>query len=287
VTAFTDLHSKKTSGVFVGLSMPLGNFPSSDVPVLASTSVSATPTGTSITSDLAKTLQPEPGSYGWRLEDQEGSTPYHGVAASYRSSFAQFDAGVLQGGPNTNFSVQAQGAVAALGGGVFLANRIDDAFAVVNVGAPGVDVFYENRPVGSTDGDGRLLIPNLRSYQANSISIDARALPLDADAPVTHYLAVPADRSGVLVDFGVNTEVKAAVVILSDTTGKFIVPGVRGHLEGAKDAFLVGYDGRAYVKGLGAANTVVIDLGGSECRASFPFTSQKNTQIVIGPVVCQ
>jgi outer membrane usher protein len=287
VTAFTDLHSNKTSGVFIGLSMPLGNFPSSGAPVMASTSVSATPLGTSITSDLVKTLQPEPDSYGWRLQDREGNTPYHAAAASYRSSFAQFDGTVLQVGRTTNLSAQAQGAVAALGGGVFLANRIDDAFTVANVGAPGVDVFYENRPVGKTDGDGRLLIPNLRSYQANTISIDARGLPLDADVPVTQSLVVPADRGGAVVDFGINTEVKAAVVILSDKAGKFIVPGVRGHLKGAKDAFLVGYDGRAYVKGLGATNTVVIDLGERECRASFPFTPQMNTQVVIGPVVCQ
>ncbi len=287
LTAFTDLRGKKSSGVFVGLSMPLGNFASSVGPVMASTNVSATPRGTGVTTDLVKTLQPEPDSYGWRLQGREGNTPYHAAAASYRSSFAQFDGGVLQLGRDVNFTAQAQGAVAAMGGGMFLANRIDDAFAVVNVGAPGVDVRHENRPAGKTDADGQLLIPNLRSYQANSISIDARDLPLDADAPVTHNFVVPADRSGVRVDFGINTDVKAAVVILSDKAGNFIVPGVRGHLEGAKEAFVVGYDGRAYVKGLGAANSVAIDLGGSECRASFPFTPQKNTQIVIGPVVCR
>jgi len=30
-----------------------------------------------------------------------------------------------------------------------------------------------------------------------------------------------------------------------------------------------------------------IDLDGGKCRASFPFTPQKDSQVVIGPVVCQ
>jgi outer membrane usher protein FimD/PapC len=53
------------------------------------------------------------------------------------------------------------------------------------------------------------------------------------------------------------------------------------------EPFVVGYDGRAYVKGLRATNSIVVGDGGSECRASFPFTPKKNSQVVIGPVVCQ
>jgi outer membrane usher protein len=285
-TAFSDLHAKKNSGVFIGLSLPLGG--SSSVPRLfGSTSVSATPNGTNVTSDLVKPLQPEPDSYGVRIQDSEGATPFRSVSAAYRAPVAQFDTLVQQFAGNVSASVQAQGSVVAMSGGVFLANRIDDAFAVVNVGAPEVGVLYENRPVGKTDANGQILIPDLRSYQANKVAIDARDLPVDADAPVTQNIAVPADRSGIRVDFGVVTEVKAAVVVLNGKDGKFIAPGLHGRLESGGEAFIVGYDGRAYIKGLDAKNTVVVDLGASECRASFPFASQKNTQVVIGPVVCQ
>jgi len=104
---------------------------------------------------------------------------------------------------------------------------------------------------------------------------------------LTKNIVAPPDRSGVKVDFGVVTDVKAAVVMLTGKDGKVVSPGLRGRLDGSNESFLVGYDGRAYVKGLGAANTVVVDLGGSECRASFAFAPQKNRQVVIGPVVCQ
>jgi outer membrane usher protein len=180
-----------------------------------------------------------------------------------------------------------QGSIAAMSGGVFLSNRIDDAFAVVDAGAPGVDVEYENRPVGKTNARGQLLIPDLRSYQRNQITIDPRGLPVDADVPTTQSVIAPPDRSGVKVSFGIKTEVKAAVVILAEKNGKFVAPGSRGRLENSAEVFVVGYDGRAYVRGLADTNTVTITLASGECRASFPFTSRKNSQVVIGPVVCQ
>jgi len=287
LTAFSDVSDRKTSGVFAGLSIPLGDSSSAGGPVFASTGVSSTPSGTNVTFEAAKPIQPEPGSYGWRVTDSEGSVPYRSAAGSYRSSVGQFDGYVQQAGGSMGGTAQVQGAVAVMGGGVFLSNRIDDAFAVVDAGAPNVDVLYENRPAGKTNAQGLLLIPSLRSYQKNQIAIDARDLPVDAEAPMTRDVVAPADRSGVVVGFGVRTDVKAAVVIVSDKNGQFVEPGSQGRLEGANEAFVVGYDGRAYVKGLGAANTIVVGDGANECRVSFPFTPQKNSQVVIGPVVCQ
>jgi outer membrane usher protein len=281
VTAFTDISDRSNAGVFAGLSVPLEGI------ATASTGVSRTPSGTNVTFDAAKSLQPEPGNYGWRVRDSEGAIPVRLAGASYRSSIGQIEGNVQQVGNNASAWLQADGAVAMMGGGVFMANRINDAFAVVNAGAPNVEVLYENRPAGTTDAQGRLLIPNLRSYQSNNIAIDPRGLPLEADAPQTQSVVVPADRAGVVVDFGVRSEVRAAVVIFTGSEGSFLAPGSAGRLEGSGETFVVGYDGRAYIKGLEAANTVAIGESGSECRASFPFAFEKGQQAVIGPVVCR
>src|SRR5438105_3579608 len=183
--------------------------------------------------------------------------------------------------------MHVQVVIAAMCGGVLFSIRVDDAFAVFDVGAPGVDVLYENRLAGKTNAQGQFLIPSLRSYQRNKVSIDPRDLPVDAEAPATQNVVAPADRNGVVVAFGVKTDVKAAVVILTGKDGKFIAPGSRARLDGTEEPFVVGYDGRAYLKGLGATNTVVVGESDDECRASFPFTPKKNSQVVIGPVVCQ
>ena len=61
-------------------------------------------------------------------------------------------------------AAQFDGAIAVAGGGVFATNRIDDAFAVVNVGAPNVEVRSRNNVVGHTNGSGRLIVPDLNSW---------------------------------------------------------------------------------------------------------------------------
>ena len=234
-----------------------------------------------------KALTPEPGNYGYDIRDSEGATPDRYAAASYRSSIGQLDGYAEQFNHQLNATVQAQGSIATMGGDVFLSNRIDNSFAVVDAGAPGVKVFYENRPAGSTDSQGLALIPTLRSYQANKVSIDALDLPLNAEASITQDVVAPANRSGVLVKFGVKTDLKAAVVILTHKDGGVLSAGASGHLEGGNETFVVGYDGRAYVKGLAPTNTVVVADGQNECRASFPYEPRQDSQVSIGPVVCQ
>jgi outer membrane usher protein len=286
-TAFTDLHEKKSAGLFVGLSMPLWTPSPTSPPLLGSTNVSSVHGGATVTSEVDKPLLPEPNSYGWRVRDSEGASPYREVAGTYRASIGQFDGLVQQSGNTAAASLQAQGAIAVMGGGVFFANPIDDAFAVVNAGAPGIGVLYENRPVGNTNGDGQLLIPNLRSYQPNKVAIEPVDLPLDAEAATTKAVVAPYDRAGIIVNFGVVPDVKAAVVVLTGKDGNFVSPGSRGRLVGGTEDFFVGYDGRAFIKELGAANTVAVEVEGGACHASFAFAPQKNTQVVIGPVTCQ
>ena len=182
---------------------------------------------------------------------------------------------------------QADGAIALLGSNVFFSNRIDDLFAVVDTGAPGVPVFYENRPYGETNRNGQLLIPNLRAYGNNKISIDPKGLPVNAEIEQTDDVVTPADRSGVVVSFNAKTDTQSAVVIFIGANGKPIPVGTKGTIDGGDGAFVVGYDGRSFVKDLKSSNTAVLTTESGECRASFDYAPAGDRQIVIGPVTCQ
>jgi outer membrane usher protein len=282
LTLYSDLNDRSRTGAFLNLSFPLGERAS------ASTNVShSRRDGTNFTAEAGKPLQPEPGSFGWRIVDREGSTSARYLAGSYRSSVAKFETTVYQDAEGARVTAQADGAIATLAGGIFLSNRIDDSFAVIDAGAANVRVLYENRPAGRTNDHGQLLIPSLRSYQSNKIAIDPRDLPVNAEAPLTQHVAAPVDRSGIVLDFGVKTNISAAIVILVDKAGRSLAVGSRGRLEGASEEFVVGYDGRAFIRGLGATNTVVVTMESGECKTSFPFTPAKDTQVVIGPAICQ
>jgi outer membrane usher protein len=108
---------------------------------------------------------------------------------------------------------------------------------------------------------------------------------VDADISSSQDVIAPADRSGVRVDFRVRTDTSSAVLVLTGRDGRPIPTGSQGQVDG-DEAFVVGYDGRAWVKGLGPSNTLSVTPEGSECRATFAYVPRPNEQILI-PVQCQ
>ncbi|TXR49805.1 fimbrial biogenesis outer membrane usher protein [Phyllobacterium endophyticum] len=279
-TAFADLEGRDSFGVFAGVTIPL------DHDINISTGYEQTSDGPTSFVDIAKSEQQEVGSYGWHLRTSEGSKPDRSAAVSYRGRYARVEGSVQQVDGGVHANGQVDGAIAVAAGGVFATNRIDDAFAVVDVGEPGVDVLYENRPAGRTNGSGRLLVPNLRSYEPNTVAIDPRSLPIDASIDSTRDIVVPAGHSGVVVDFNV-ANTPGALVSLVDSGGKALETGLRGHVEGSAKEFVVGYGGDAYIQVLAAQNSVVVDLlDGKSCRAQFAYKPQPGTQVKIGKAVC-
>ena len=178
------------------------------------------------------------------------------------------------------------GSAVVADGGLFLGNRIEDAFAVVDAGAPGVSVQAENRLVGKTGKNGKLLLPNLHAFQKNKIAIDVNDLPLNASISEAEAFVVPREMSGVLVDFGVKQDAAGVVLVLTDAAGEFLPEGLEVTLAGSGETFVMGYDGQVYVTGAAAANTVTVKTGGSQCQASFDYKSDSETQTTIGPLKC-
>jgi outer membrane usher protein len=172
-----------------------------------------------------------------------------------------------------------------MGGGVFLANRIDDAFAVVKAGASNVPVLFDNRQIGVTDARGMILVPGLRSYDKNQITFDPNNLPVDADIATTGTIVVPADRSGVLVDFGVRTDAHSALVAFTRADGSLVPVGSAGKSD-AGEEFVVGYDGQAFLKNLATHNSVTIETPDGPCQAQFGYPPNANEQVAISPVEC-
>src|SRR5690606_23952226 len=127
------------------------------------------------------------------------------------------------------------GSIVAAGGGVFLANRINDAFAIVDAGAAALPVLYENRPAGVTGYNRMFLIPDLRSYERNRVAIDPAGLPLDAVVSSTRQTIIPADRAGVVVHFGDRASGGSALVTFKDKSGDFISVGSLVSIPGAPE----------------------------------------------------
>jgi outer membrane usher protein len=241
-----------------------------------------------VTQTVSRTMGQQIGDYGWSVGRTQSENAINSAAVSYRASAAKVAARVDQRGSKTRASVTVDGALVAAGGGVFASNRINDAFAIVDAGAPGVEVQHENRPAGRTNGGGKLLLPNLRSYQENHIAIDPADLPLDAVVNTTRTVVVPADRSGIVVNFEVDVDANAALVTFSGPDGKAIAVGASGTTETGSEPFVVGYDGQTLVEDLKASNRLTLTLPDeTTCVATFQYKPQRGKQVSITDAICQ
>ncbi len=280
VSGFADFGDTHELGAFVGFSMPLGGSLST------SAGGSVSKEGWTAQAEVSRVGDGKVGSYDWRVSHGEGAQSYTAAGGDYLGSKARVEGHIVQQDDSVNGNVAIDGSAVMAGGGLFLGNRIYDSFAIVDAGAPGVTVEFENRDVGKTDGSGKMLLPDLRSYQKNKIAIDVSSLPLNADIPESQAIVVPRDMSGVVVDFGVKTESQGAVVVLTDSVGSFIAAGSEVSIAGAAEPFIMGYDGQVYLTGLAAENSVTVKADGKECQASFSFKPDEQTQTTIGPLQC-
>lgn len=266
ITAYKDLEDEGSYGVYAGLSWTFGGDISSSV------GLSSNADGYSVTADIAKSEQQTEGSYGWRLRGSMGNSDIVSASGSYRGSVARVAVGVDQFNRTTQAYAQLDGSIAIAGGDVFLGNRIDDAFAVVDAGAPGVEISLENRPIGQTNRRGKILLPNLHSYDVNTITLDPGNLPVDARIDRTKQTVIPAEGGGAVVDFKVETGGRVALVTLKNESGDFIEAGSTGTIDGSGD-FVVGYDGQAYLDNVSEKHRLLITQ---------PTEGDCEAQIVLG-----
>ena len=279
-TAFKSFSDADGVGFYLGLTMALEDGRS------LSSGASYDTDGIGITGTYAKTAGLEPGSLGWRVQVSDGRHEVVRADVDYTASKALLRGSLAHGAGGISGSYAIDGAVAVTKDGVFLSRPIDDAFAVVDAGAPGVEVRVENQTIGTTDESGKLLVTGLHAYQKNKIAIDPNSLPVNARIPTTKIDAVPADRSGMSVRFDVDTAPKAALVEFRRVDGGLIEAGHKGKLLQTGEEFMIGYDGQGYIEGLSANNTVEIALSDGQCRATFAFAPDSTTQVLISGVTC-
>lgn len=280
VSGFKQLGSSNTS-VTLGLIMPL-----SDRDVIGINNTSGG--GTHATSVQASRATVSPGDFGWQLQDSEGSFVQRSAELDYKSTYGRATVAMSESSGQTGERAGLRGAIALADSSVFFTNWIDDSFAVVNTGGmKGIGVFAENRFAGRTDSGGRLLVPDLRSYDVNRLGIDVLDLPVDAEVDMAERMVKPRDRSGVVVGFATKQS-SSAMVTLVDGAGGVLPAGALVTVVETGLKAPVGYDGVSFLSQLGAVNTLQVTLpSGAACNASFSLTARSNTIPDIGPLTCR
>lgn len=242
----------------------------------------------SATVDVTRPV-PGDGGFGWRAQGRAGPGTGGGLAeAGWLGNAAQLTGGVSRLGDSSYGYADATGSLVWIGGHVFAARHIDDAFALVSTdGVAGVPVKLENRDIGTTDDRGMLLVSRLNAYQRNKVAIDPMQLPADMQLDRVETFATPSDRAGVIVDFGLR-EVRSASLLLVDAAGQPLPLGSRVRVAGQPGVdLIIGRDGLTYLENLAPHNELQIDTASGTCTVRFDAPPDTGTIPQIGPLTCR
>ena len=281
ISAYSDLDGFSNSGIYVGLSFPIGE------KIYASTGIDSNDGDFNFYASASKAASTKPGSWGWRISDTEGTKSRRNAGITYNGAKTISQLNLHQ--ENDNFGAEGyiDGAVVVADSGVYFANRISDAFAIVDAGEADIPIYLSNNLIGKTNKSGKMLVPGLLSYEENNIRIDTDNLPINASVSDTNLRIIPANGAGVSANFGVRADTRNAIIIFTDKNGKFLPVGASGILANSGEEFIVGYDGRSFLENLSANNNIAITIDDEECNAEFDFTPSSDEQVELGPIICQ
>ena len=276
-TEFRDLVNKGSSGVQIGLTIPFGKRDS------------VTASGGSDGSAQIDVQQPAPivGNWGYQAYVSAGDSTHVFAQGQYKSPVGLFTAGIDSDSGVTTVRLETQGAFSFVDGELFPSNSIYDSFAVVDTGPMAhVHVLQENRDVGSTNSSGRLLVPDMRAFDLNQISIAPTDIPPDVTIDVASRQVRPQDRSGVVLKFPIKFS-HGALLRLVDEAGVAVPLGSTATLRATGVVVPVGYDGDAYVEDLSPHNQLAVEFpDGRRCVAAFDYAPVTGEIPSIGPLRC-
>jgi outer membrane usher protein len=214
-----------------------------------------------------------------------GYVVYNGPVGSYRGEYDQ-----LGGSPT--WRVGTAGSLSMVDGSLFASRPLQQSFAVVQAGnVKGIRVNYNGEPAGKTRRDGKLLVPNLRSYEVNKLSINQEDLPLDYSAEDYERDVIPPPRSGAVVDFGLE-RLRAIYgrLVLRDGDETVPLEHMRLAIAGipADLSWRSGLDGEFYLENIPEGSHEL--LGAVEgvsysCLLEVPITLESMTDL--GEVMCE
>ncbi|MBC8016944.1 MAG: fimbrial biogenesis outer membrane usher protein, partial [Verrucomicrobia bacterium] len=99
--------------------------------------------------------------------------PYGSYSADYQGKYEE-----QGGGLGGNYLLSAAGAIVYAGGHIGLTRPVSDSFAMVHLeGLADTKVLLDSQVVARTNADGLAIIPNMRSYQQNTVSFDDHQIP--------------------------------------------------------------------------------------------------------------
>lgn len=226
------------------------------------------------------------GEWSWSFVADEGAQTFRSAEALWNGYKIDADLRAFEDDTQRTFQADLRGALVFADNSWFLADELDDGFAVIDTdGYEGVKVLRENQFVGETNKDGKLFVNRLRAYERNALSIDPTSVPIDVQIKDTSFIVAPRRAAGLTITVPVVVN-SSAVVVVQDLEGNPIKAGARVRLEDTEFSTFVGYGGEIYLQELSKSKTFTVSNGQGQCRIKILETIERGTVPKVGPYVC-
>jgi len=244
--------------------------------------------GMAASAGVARSLPVGPG-YGYRVEGEAGAVASRGSGLlQLQTGFGRYEAQVDQLGNATMGAVRAAGGIVLAGDRVFATRPVEEAYALLRVGVPGVTAYLENQEAGVTDDRGDLLVPSLLARYSNRLSIRASDIPMDYEVGKVEQVVAPMHKGGMVVRFDV-APIRAVL-------GRLRMDGDTGRSPGGGELVVVQdgaelrsptmADGRFFLEGARPGQHAVnVSWRGGTCRATLVVPEKPGVQDV-GELTC-
>jgi len=206
------------------------------------------------------------------------------AGANYAGEYGAVAFAVNHRSGQTSLRESLSGSVGAFAHHLFASRRISSSFAVLDTGIPNLDLQLQGQATGSTNDDGRAVLPSLEAYYRNRIQVDPTNLPMNIDINYDTIDAVPYFRSGVLLALPMRIQQSATLKVMR-ANGKPLPSGAM--VRSADRSFLVGRNGLVYVTDLAPGpHSLSAEWRDGRCTISFDLPAQAGFQPEIGPLDC-
>jgi outer membrane usher protein len=123
--------------------------------------------------------------------------PYVQYNARYGIYSADYTYQQANGRDYNNYAISASGAAVYAGGAFGFTRPVNDSFSIVKIdGLKDVKVNVANTEMGRTDSSGTLIIPEIKSYNYNQVSLDPSDVPMDYQLSNLNVYISPSQWSG-------------------------------------------------------------------------------------------
>ncbi|MDN3575230.1 fimbria/pilus outer membrane usher protein [Chitinimonas viridis] len=235
-----------------------------------------------------KTIPADSGT-GYRLITERGSSySRQDISVMQQASFGRFRLDLVRLQGKTSTRLGAQGGIEFIGGRLYFSRDLDQGFALVQVpGTAGIPVYLENRLVGHTDQEGRVVVGNLQAYQANHISIDPLYLPLESSVGEIRRAVIPRRQGGVVVDFNIH-RLRGATLSLVLSDGTPLPAWTPVEVLGMQQSYVTGKRGEVFVDLPASKGNKLFarPVGLPACELTVDLPEAGLTIPKLGPLIC-